>query len=122
MGDTGKTPWGVLLDIWFFVLQGVYLGIDLDVLDVGVSSDLLDGFFIEVTGVAHQTWDIVCVPKTLVDLLLKAYLASLLELGLHRLLLVDILYPAVVGLCTSICYMALEDDHVVVGDGLRVRR
>lgn len=85
-----------------------------------MSSDLLDGIFIKVARVSHHPWDAVCVLETLVELLLEAYLVSLLELSLHHLLLVDILHPALVGLGPSICYMALEDDHVVVGDGLRV--
>lgn len=85
-----------------------------------MSSDLLDGILIEVARVSHQTWDAVCVLETLVDLLLEAYLTSLLELCLHRLLLVDVLHPALVNLGVSICDMALENDHIAVGDRHRV--
>jgi hypothetical protein len=34
MGDTSKTPWSVLLQLWGFFLHGMYLGIKLDVINL----------------------------------------------------------------------------------------
>jgi len=118
VGDTGQAPRSILLNIWLLLLHGVNHRVKLDVLDIRMPSHLFDGIFIEVARITHQAWHVVGVLQALVDLLLKAYLVSLLELCLHHLLLVDILYPALMGLGASVRYMALEDDHVVVGNWL----
>lgn len=97
------------------------LRIELDVLDIWVPADLLNHILVEVTSIAHQAWDVVGVLETLEDLLLEACLISLLELCLVILISeVHFLHPAMMGLSVCICDMLLEEDHVCVGNGLRV--
>ena len=68
-----------------------------------MSSDLLDCLLIEVSGVSHQTWDVVCMLQAVEDFLLEAHLRPLLELGSETLSLrVDILHPAMMSLSSAV--------------------
>lgn len=88
---------------------------------VGVSPDLLDGFFVEVAGIAGEAAaDVVGVLQSSIDGIREGKLATLPQLELASLLAgsMDRVQPDVVvgGLVTV--DVLLELDDVAVGNGL----
>lgn len=115
MGDTSKTPWGVLLEL-AIAAEGVYFLISLDQLDLDVrcqqvcvgewqaqearwmvawwlrlthvwmSTDLLNDIFVKVARVSHKaTSEVVCVLETVEDVVKHWGLRPLLQLSLDLL-------------------------------------
>lgn len=84
----------------------------------------LDGLLVEVTRVTENAaGNVVCVLQTLKDIGSDRELGALSQL--HAVVLglcVDALDPAVVVLCVLVLDVLLEDNHVVVGNLLGLRR
>lgn len=142
MRDTSEAPRSVLLGLRVVVRECVHLLVLLDVLDLAgrsviypeahgpshvathirVSTDLLKHILIKVTRVAQQApGNVVRVLKTTEDVINHRRLTPLSELRLRVLgVQVDVLHPAVMVCSMFLSHMLLEDNDVVVLDGLRV--
>lgn len=133
VGDTGETPRSLLLGLAItLILSNHVLGLDgehgvdntisLDVLNIGVVSDLLDNGLVEVASIALETiTNLEGVLHALEDIIDNGDLAALSQLkALLLAIAVDVLDPSLVLRGRTVINVVLELDDVRVRDGISI--